>query len=213
MNDDVKTKLCPNCKETKPFSMFYKNSSKASGYKSHCKVCCKKYREENKDYFKNYSSKYRKLNLEYFRKKAKKFRENNPNYYKELKSTEEYKQRVNSYNKNKRKIAPMFKLQSNLRNRIHGYILQTEFKKNKKTEELLGANFDKVKSHIESTFQKGMNWNNNGRCQDGNCGEVWHIDHIVPLVSATTEEELYELFHYTNLQALWAFDNLSKGCN
>lgn len=39
----------------------------------------------------------------------------------------------------------------------------------------------------------------------------WHIDHITPLSSAKTEEELYKLCHYTNLQPLWAEENLKKG--
>jgi hypothetical protein len=47
-----------------------------------------------------------------------------------------------------------------------------------------------------------MSWENHGE---------WHIDHIVPLSSAITEEELRKLSHYTNLQPLWATDNLSKG--
>jgi hypothetical protein len=47
-----------------------------------------------------------------------------------------------------------------------------------------------------------MSWDNHGE---------WHIDHIIPLSSAKNESDLYKLFHYTNLQPLWAFDNLSKG--
>ena len=46
-----------------------------------------------------------------------------------------------------------------------------------------------------------MNWNNQGE---------WHIDHIIPLASASTEEELLKLCHYRNLQPLWAKDNLEK---
>lgn len=49
-----------------------------------------------------------------------------------------------------------------------------------------------------------MTWDNYGK---------WHIDHIVPLVSAKTEEEMYKLCHYTNLQPLWALDNIKKGDN
>mgnify|MGYP002132731409 FL=1 len=47
-----------------------------------------------------------------------------------------------------------------------------------------------------------MTWDNYGD---------WHIDHIIPLNSAQTEEDLYKLCHYSNLQPLWALDNLKKG--
>lgn len=37
-----------------------------------------------------------------------------------------------------------------------------------------------------------------------------HIDHIIPISSAETLEDVYRLNHYTNLQPLWAKDNLFK---
>jgi len=55
--------------------------------------------------------------------------------------------------------------------------------------------------HVEQQFTVDMHWDNYGD---------WHIDHIVPLSCADTEEELKLLCHYTNLQPLWAVDNLAK---
>jgi len=58
-----------------------------------------------------------------------------------------------------------------------------------------------VKCLIESKFTDNMTWENHGK---------WHIDHIVPISSAITMAELEKLFHYSNLQPLWAKDNLAK---
>lgn len=70
----------------------------------------------------------------------------------------------------------------------------------------MGADIETVKKHLESLFQNGMTWDNHGF--DG-----WHIDHIVPCAAfdLTDPEEQKKCFHYTNLQPLWAKDNLSKG--
>ena len=61
----------------------------------------------------------------------------------------------------------------------------------------VGCTKDEFKAHIESQFVEGMTWDN--WTVDG-----WHIDHIIPLAKGGTN-------HYTNLQPLWAIDNLSKG--
>jgi hypothetical protein len=69
----------------------------------------------------------------------------------------------------------------------------------------LGCTIDEFKLYIESKFEPGMTWNNYGH-------RTWHIDHIQPLASfdLTLPEELKKACHYTNLQPLWAKDNLSK---
>ncbi len=71
------------------------------------------------------------------------------------------------------------------------------------TAEILGCTWEFFRDYIEEQFRDGMTWDNYGR-------EGWHLDHIIPLYSAKTDKEVYRLNHYTNLQPLWAEDNLKK---
>ena len=68
----------------------------------------------------------------------------------------------------------------------------------------LGCTREDLTTHLEGLFQDGMTWDNYGD---------WHIDHIKPCskFDLSTEKAQAECFHYTNLQPLWAKDNLSKG--
>lgn len=76
--------------------------------------------------------------------------------------------------------------------------------KNSSITILLGCSILEFKQHIEKQFVRGMDWNNYGK---------WHIDHIKPCDSfdLSLESEQKICFHYSNLQPLWAKDNLSKG--
>lgn len=73
------------------------------------------------------------------------------------------------------------------------------------TLELLGCSTDAAKMHIESQFSEGMAWENHGL-------HGWHIDHIKPCASfdLTLDSEQRKCFHYSNLQPLWAKDNIKK---
>jgi hypothetical protein len=73
--------------------------------------------------------------------------------------------------------------------------------KSKSTKEIIGIELDELKIYLETLFVDGMTWDNYGS---------WHIDHIIPLSSAKNEEELIKLCHYTNLQPLYAIDNIIK---
>lgn len=72
-------------------------------------------------------------------------------------------------------------------------------------DEILGCTIGEAREHFEQKFEPGMSWQNHGE---------WHIDHIRPLASfdLTNPEERRKAGHHTNLQPLWAKDNLSKGC-
>ena len=74
-------------------------------------------------------------------------------------------------------------------------------KESKSWEMLVDYNLDDLINHLGLQFKDGMTWENRSE---------WHIDHIIPLSSAKTEQEIYELCKYTNLQPLWAQDNLKK---
>ena len=74
------------------------------------------------------------------------------------------------------------------------------------TLQFLGCSRDDLLKHLEGQFEDGMTWENYGV-------HGWHIDHIKPCVAfdLTNIAEQAECFHYTNLQPLWAKDNISKG--
>lgn len=98
---------------------------------------------------------------------------------------------------------PKYRLMFLSRKRTREMLKVKGWNKNNKFKNYIGCDIEFLKSYIEAKFTEGMSW------------EVFfqgkiHIDHIIPLSSANTEEELYKLCHYTNLQPLWALDNLSK---
>ena len=132
-----------------------------------------------------------------------KFIENNPEKYKQYRLTwyQKNSKKLIEENRNRRNTDILYKLRINLRTRLKQAI------NNKSTRggtiQLLGTDILSFKLYLESKFSNEMSWENYGIYG-------WHIDHIIPLSSAKTEEEIYKLCHYTNLQPLWAEDNLKK---
>ena len=114
------------------------------------------------------------------------------------------KDKRNNYRNNKLKTDIQYKLCHNLRSRLNHAINNNQ--KVGSAVKDLGCTIDELKIHLESKFQSRMNWDN--WTIDG-----WHIDHIKPLASfdLTDRQQFLEACHYTNLQPLWADENLSKG--
>jgi hypothetical protein len=90
-----------------------------------------------------------------------------------------------------------------MRARTRGFFGKNTITKTNKTFDIVGCSPEFLKEHLEQQFTEGMSWDNHGLYG-------WHIDHKIPLSSANTEEEIYNLCHYSNLQPLWAEDNLKK---
>ena len=80
------------------------------------------------------------------------------------------------------------------------------YKKNSKTEQIIGCTFEKFKIHLESKFEPWMTWKNRGR-YNGELNYGWDIDHIIPTCSAKNEEDITRLNHFTNLQPLCGYIN------
>ena len=125
-------------------------------------------------------------------------KEQNRTWYKKNKERAAERRREWRAKRNKDSIKYISEL---MRNQVRRYIIKG---KGETTKDIIGCEWHEVRSHIESLFIEGMSWSNHGE---------WHIDHIIPLAKGTTREELIELNHYTNLQPLWAADNLSKGAS
>jgi len=75
------------------------------------------------------------------------------------------------------------------------------YKKLTKTEIILGCIFEEFKQYLESKFEPWMTWENQG-LYNGKLNYGWDIDHIIPISSAKTEEDVIKLNHFTNLQPL-----------
>lgn len=192
----MEEKICSRCKIVKPVSEFHKNSYRKVGYKPECKECkkivTKAYREKNKDKLNEYNKNYRKLVKE------------NHNFNTEVLSDEErrvkHNLRCRNYTKKRLETDSLFKLKVSLRKSISRSFKL--YKKSKKYEDILGISYEDFKIYIEGLFLEGMSWENYGE---------WHLDHKTPISWAKTEEEVYELNHYSNFQPLWSEDNLIKG--
>lgn len=125
---------------------------------------------------------------------------------KEWKENNNGKEWSKNYILNRRKTDNLFRFKLNVRQLISGSFKRKKnnnWKKETKTETILGCSFEKFKEYIESKFTEGMNLENYGK---------WHLDHIKPLSLAKSQEEVIILNHYTNFQPLWAEDNFKKGC-
>ena len=219
----MQTKICNKCKEEKKICEFGIHNSTKDRLRTSCKECRKIdgkiYRENNVKKRKetlqnwynknpNYNKEYYLNNFEYLNKKNKEWYTLNTERHRETskKWSECNREKINEYSNNRikiiRKTDPLKTLIFNVRSRVYNFLKSKNIIKQNKTFNIVGCSPEFLKEHIEKQFTGGMSWEL--------MGKYIHIDHIIPLSSANTEEEVYKLCHYTNLQPLWAEDNLRK---
>jgi hypothetical protein len=105
------------------------------------------------------------------------------------------------YTSKKYKTDPIYKINTRIRKAIRNAFKIKGFKKSSKTQFILGCSFEEFNNYLESKFEPWMTWENHG-LYNGTENYGWDIDHIIPISSAKTEDELIKLNHYTNLQPL-----------
>lgn len=198
--DSQGRKKCSQCKEFKNIVEFYEHDPN----KSICKFCLRALR---KQYHANLTT-FEKRELS--KKKYQKGREARLTYAKEYSLSHKVEKaqrkrdwdlRNPNYSKIRRKNLNI-RIKDNLRGRLYKAVRGIGSVDT--IEKLLNCSIEELKIHLASRFIGNMSWENYGQ---------WHIDHIKPcdVFDLTKESEQRTCFHFSNLQPLWEFDNLSKG--
>ena len=228
-------KECTKCNQIIDIKYFWKIKKNSSKLMAACISCKTKhneeYREKNKEIlrekrkikWKNMSKTERQKKKDYIKfwrynteggKKhnEKRLKQTMKRYY-EVKNdpiaNSLYLEKERKYETEKRKNNPQFKLKKNLSRRVRSALTKFKTRKNISTLELTGVNDTQfLIDYITKQFKTdsngvSMTWDNYGK---------WHIDHIKPCSSFDLRCPVQQLacFHYTNLQPLWAIDNLKK---
>ena len=189
-------KECTKCGEVKAFAEYGKDKLGKHGLRSYCKACVKEYMKQhyqtNKEAIAKKVMQYYHANKESVAKKKKQWQQANKEVLAEYNKQYQKKRRAND---------PLYRMMHNLRVGLGNAMNGTS--KPKRTMELLGCSRRQFRRHLSARFTKGMTLENYGE---------WHMDHIIPVSSFDHHdpEQVAICWHYTNLQPLWAEDNLKK---
>lgn len=170
-----------------------------------CRAKTRKWREQNKQHLREYNAAFA---ASYTERRA----ELNKDRYDA--DPEAARARVSAYRASNPEVARAYKakqraektpayLADKVRIRLWECLRRVGARKSASSIELTGLDAKDLRHYLESLFEEGMTWENHGE---------WHIDHIRPCASfdLTDPVQQRECFHYTNLQPLWAVDNLKK---
>lgn len=185
-------KVCTKCQSLKEIiNNFNKKSRKDNEYRDVCKHCQSLYWIE-----------YKNNNSQQLKDKQREIYYRNHGLTLEKKKAKRKTVAHQIWSKNYRGQSHV-RIADSCRTRINTAIKLYNLNKTKHSIEYLGCDIDFLIEYLQSKFKEGMTWDNYGE---------WHIDHILPCCSfdLTKQEEVDKCFHYTNLQPLWAQDNLSK---
>lgn len=228
MKPNETTRVCRRCKQELPLTIeyFYRNGEK--NYQYFCKPCQAilkkewavknrdrtnayqneqraKWTDEKKENMKEYMRQYNiehneKLRLQkqvYYKSHKEEFAQYRKNY------REEHKELRCKQEKEKRDADKVYFIKQKARNAIYRSFARRGLHKIALAEEITGLNSTELCDYLFGTFKDvyGYEW-------DGI--EPVHIDHIIPLSTANTEEKVRELCYHKNLRLIKALDNMKK---
>jgi hypothetical protein len=196
----MQTKICSKCKTEKKISDFSRGTAQ-------CKSCKMNYWRDRQVMFRTRDKST--INIPETKQCQRcKIEKNGNEFYIDLTKPSGLRSDcIKCHNKRlgiKRRKDPKKRAIQNMSNRHRKICKDNNLRKNETTIQSLGCSGKFFANYIEKQFKPGMTWENYGE---------WHIDHIRPWASINMNnpEEVKQCRHYTNLQPLWAEDNLSKG--
>lgn len=178
VDNDTELKRCSTCTEWKPLDNYTSRKTRADGLCDKCKSCWSEYRNLRSQKDKDYRKSNRiKVNI--------------------------WKQ--NAYHRSKENQSDVFiqkRIKENIARRLR---LLLKGQKSQPTVELLRCSAEELKTHLETTWEDGMTWENYGI-------HGWHIDHIIPCAAFDQDDETerHACWNYHNLRAMWGEENLKK---
>jgi hypothetical protein len=220
-------KTCTKCQVCKSLSDFRGQRSTCRqcdyhvnrAYKQRNQLAVSQYnREYLRDYYLRYKEKSKEKGREWRQKNIESFRAHCSKYYQEnrdriLANVKQRAQKnkkarsvyVREWMRLRRQNDPVFRMICALRHRVN---MSLQGQGRSSTMDLLGIDIKGLRAYLQSLFLEGMSWVNYGE---------WHVDHIVSIKHFKDNYDMSDpaiqrrCFHYTNLQPLWAIDNMSKG--
>lgn len=189
-------KICTKCGKFQPLSSFYEHKKGKLGKAEECITCTKQRRSayyiEHRDAIKQRVKTYREQNSDKVKEGLKKYRS-------------KHKRELNEYERAKRKESPVFREIKRTRTELNRIIKRKDKASASFLLPHIGTDAQALWRYLLVTWEEkyGKPWS----------GEKFHVDHIIPLCTAQTVEEVHTLFRYKNLRLLTPEDNIAKRKN
>ena len=209
VEDTWRNKYCPCCRETRNIGSFYKNKINKDGHDAYCEDCRRgflaKKRKEEKIKYKKIKRTLKRGDISPeglifwgYDLLAKNFE-----HWVDKDRFEEKRNTVNKRRNTRYHEDQLYRFRKTLSRSINKSLSKLNGSKNGQSKcDIIGLSIVDFQKYLSDSFSEGMSWENRSE---------WHIDHILPLSAAKTQEEIKMLWHYTNMRPMCAIDNLVKG--